>query len=469
MPRCPQGRPVLVQAGSSDTGRRFAARHAEAVFTAHMEKRTAQEFYADLEARWRAPKAGVPDQVLILPGLSPMIGSTEAEAKRMARELNELADPEVGRKRLSGRFGGHDFSHLPLDKPLVPEDFPDPGSVQAARSRTEVIINIVRRDKPTLRQLLAYMAGARGHFTMAGTPEQVADLIEDWFTDGAADGFNVMPPLLPNMLEVFSAEVIPILQRRGLFRTEYSGTTLRENYGLDWPKTRVRAGRGGGVTTQTPQTKGRTDMKIVDAQIHLWHQNLPGNPAHRQITSYTAEDCLKEMDAGGVDAALIHPPGWDPNSGAIAEAAAQKYPDRFAILGNFPPDKPESRDLIAGWLKRPGMLGLRWAFTQPHQQTWMTDGTMDWVWPACEKAGIPVALMASNYLPQVGADRRTPPRPQADHRPSRPGARRPGRRRLRQYRPGLRAGSLPQRGAEGDRRRGRVRASPTRSRTFTNT
>ena len=103
----------------------------------------------------------------------------------------------------------------------------------------------------------------------------------------------------------------------------------------------------------------------------------------------------------GVDAALIHPPGWDPNSGAIAEAAAQKYPDRFAILGNFPPDKPESRDLIAGWLKRPGMLGLRWAFTQPHQQSWMTDGTMDWVWPACEKAGIPVALMASNYLPQV--------------------------------------------------------------------
>jgi len=142
-------------------------------------------------------------------------------------------------------------------------------------------------------------------------------------------------------------------------------------------------------------------MKIVDAQIHLWHQNLPANAAHRQITSWTAEDCLEEMDAAGVDAALIHPPGWDPNSGAIAEAAAQKYPNRFAILGNFPPDKPESRDLIAGWKNRPGMLGLRWAFTQPHQQSWMTDGTMDWVWPACEKAGIPVALMASNYLPQV--------------------------------------------------------------------
>src|SRR3954462_12565090 len=235
MPRCPQGRPVLVQAGPSDTGRRFAARHAEAVFTAHMAKATAQEFYADLK-RLAAAEGRDPAQVLILPGLSPMIAGTEAEAQRLARETNELTDPEVGRKRLSGRFGGHDFSHLPLDRPLVPEDFPDPGSVQAARSRTEVIINIVRRDKPTLRQLLAYMAGARGHFTMTGTPEQVADLIEDWFTDGAADGFNLMPPLLPNMLEVFSAEVIPLLQQRGLFRTQYSGTTLREHYGLDWPK-----------------------------------------------------------------------------------------------------------------------------------------------------------------------------------------------------------------------------------------
>ncbi len=234
MPRCPQGRPVLVQAGSSDTGRRFAARHADAVFTAHLEKRTAQEFYADLKALV-AEEGRSPDQVVILPGLSPMIASTETEARHMAREVNELADPEVGRKRLSGRFGGHDFSHLPLDRPLSPEDFPDPGSVEAARSRTEVILNLVRRDKPTLRQVLAYLAGARGHFTAAGTPEQIADLIEDWFTDGAADGFNIMPPILPAMLDVFSAEVIPILQRRGLFRTEYAGKTLREHYGLDWP------------------------------------------------------------------------------------------------------------------------------------------------------------------------------------------------------------------------------------------
>jgi alkanesulfonate monooxygenase SsuD/methylene tetrahydromethanopterin reductase-like flavin-dependent oxidoreductase (luciferase family) len=235
MPRCPQGRPVLVQAGSSDTGRRFAARHAEAVFTAHMAKATAQEFYTDLK-RLAAAEGRDPAQILILPGLSPMIASTEAEAQRLARETNDLADPEVGRKRLSGRFGGHDFSHLPLDRPLSAEDFPDPETVQAARSRTEVILNLVRRDKLTLRQLLGYLAGARGHYVTAGTPEQIADLIEDWFTDGAADGFNVMPPLLPLQFDVFAAEVVPILRKRGLFRSEYSGTTLRQHYGLDWPR-----------------------------------------------------------------------------------------------------------------------------------------------------------------------------------------------------------------------------------------
>jgi FMN-dependent oxidoreductase (nitrilotriacetate monooxygenase family) len=252
MPRCPQGRPVFVQAGSSETGRRFAARHAEAVFTAQMEKATAKDFYADLK-RLVVEEARNPDHVLILPGLSPVIGSTEAEALRIAADLNDLSDPEVGRKRLSGRFGGHDFSHLPLDRTLSPEDFPDPATVEAARSRTEVIIGLVRREKPTLRQLLGYMAGARGHFVTAGAPEQIADLIEDWFRDGAADGFNVMPPVLPAMLEVFTAEVVPLLQRRGLFRAEYTGQTLRALYGLPRPDLTFHAAPGerlsGGAST----------------------------------------------------------------------------------------------------------------------------------------------------------------------------------------------------------------------------
>jgi alkanesulfonate monooxygenase SsuD/methylene tetrahydromethanopterin reductase-like flavin-dependent oxidoreductase (luciferase family) len=121
---------------------------------------------------------------------------------------------------------------------LTPEDFPDPGTVEAARSRTEVIIGLVRREKLTLRQLLGYMAGARGHFVTAGTPEQIADLIEDWFHDHAADGFNLMPPILPAMLEIFVAEVVPLLQRRGLFRTAYASETLRAHYGLTRPDVR---------------------------------------------------------------------------------------------------------------------------------------------------------------------------------------------------------------------------------------
>ncbi len=234
MPRSPQGRPVFVQAGSSESGRNFAARHAEAVFTAHMEKATAKDFYVDLKGRL-AGEGRKPEDVVILPGFSPIIGSTEAEAEKYGQDLNDLADPEIGLTRLSSRFGGHDFTHLPMDKTLSPEDFPDPDTVEAARSRTEIIIGFVRNEKPTMRQLLSKLAGARGHFTFAGTPEQVADLMQEWIDDGAADGFNLMPPVLPHMLDVFIAEVIPILQKRGLFRTEYEGPTLRDQLGLARP------------------------------------------------------------------------------------------------------------------------------------------------------------------------------------------------------------------------------------------
>ena len=238
LPRSPQGRPVFVQAGSSDTGKRFAARHAEAIFTAHLEKSTAKAFYVDIKNLLKE-EGRDPSQVLVLPGFSPIIGSTQAEAKRFSDELNELSDPEVGRNRMSLRFGGHDFSHLPLDKPLSPEDFPDPKLNEASRSRTEVIVGFVREHKPTLRQLLAKLAGARGHFTLEGTPEQVADVMEEWVKEGVSDGFNLMPPVLPEMLDVFVAEVVPILQKRGLFRTAYEGDTLRSHLGLARPAVRM--------------------------------------------------------------------------------------------------------------------------------------------------------------------------------------------------------------------------------------
>lgn len=234
LPRSPQGWPVLVQAGSSDAGKAFAARHAEAVFTAHIQKSTAQTFYKDIKAAVIA--AGRPaDQLLVLPGISPMIGGTEAEAKRLQQDLNELSDIDVGLARLSDRFDGYDFSHIKLDQILRPEDFPNPGDSQSSRGRTELIVGVVEREQLTMRQLLGRLAGARGHFVVAGAPEQIADVIEDWIDSGAADGFNVMPPIVPWMLDVFAEEVVPLLQRRGRFRTEYEGTTLREHYGLERP------------------------------------------------------------------------------------------------------------------------------------------------------------------------------------------------------------------------------------------
>ncbi|MBI3325565.1 MAG: amidohydrolase family protein [Nitrospinae bacterium] len=143
-------------------------------------------------------------------------------------------------------------------------------------------------------------------------------------------------------------------------------------------------------------------MLTVDAQVHIWENGLPTNPAHRQISRFSKEDLLKEMDAAGVDAAVIHPPGWDPQANEVAVEAARQHPNRLAILGNFPLDRPESRGLIDGWKQRPGMRGLRFALLQPHQRTWPTDGTMDWLWPAAERAGLPVALLAANFLPVVG-------------------------------------------------------------------
>ncbi|MCK1274655.1 LLM class flavin-dependent oxidoreductase [Bradyrhizobium sp. 61] len=232
VPRSPQGRPVFVQAGASTDGRAFAARYAEAIFTAHLQKESALAFYSDIKTQARA-LGRRPDQIVILPGISAAIGSTEAEAQRVWEELNELAHPSVGLSRLSNRFGGHDFSHLKLDQVLSADDFPDPSQVEASRSRAQLITAYVARERPTLRRLLHSLAGARGHFTATGTPEQIADIIEDWFVSGAADGFNVMPPILPTQFAVFTEQVVPLLRKRGLFRSEYRDGTLRDRLGLD--------------------------------------------------------------------------------------------------------------------------------------------------------------------------------------------------------------------------------------------
>ncbi|MFI7668891.1 LLM class flavin-dependent oxidoreductase [Nocardia sp. NPDC049526] len=236
-PRTPQGHPVLVQAGASNDGRAFAGQYAEAIFTAHQRLEDAQAFYADIKAK-AAEFGRDAEQIKILPGISPFIGDTEAAAKQLEREFNELTVPEYGLKQLEG-IAGESLRNLPLDEPVPLELFSDAGDVtDNERSRRQVVAGIVQRERPTVRGLLHRLAGARGHRVFAGTPEQVADTIEEWFRSGAADGFNVMPPYYPGGLEVFAEQVVPILQRRGLFRTEYTGTTLRDHFGLPRPESR---------------------------------------------------------------------------------------------------------------------------------------------------------------------------------------------------------------------------------------
>ena len=143
-------------------------------------------------------------------------------------------------------------------------------------------------------------------------------------------------------------------------------------------------------------------MQIVDAQIHVWGRGLPSNLAHRQVTAFPTEEAVGLMDAGGVDAAVIHPPGWDPGATAMAFAAVRTSPGRFAIMGALPLDRPESRALVASWRSQPGMLGLRYGFLQEPLRGCLEDGTLDWLWAAAERAGVPIALLATDSLPAVG-------------------------------------------------------------------
>ena len=143
-------------------------------------------------------------------------------------------------------------------------------------------------------------------------------------------------------------------------------------------------------------------MRIVDAQIHLWGSGLPSNMAHRQVTSFTTEEAVGLMDEGGVDAAVIHPPGWDPNATEMAFKAVRDFPGRFAILGAFPLSQPDKRALVETWRSQPGMLGLRYGFLQEPMRGWLADGTLDWLWAAAERAGVPIAMLATDSLPHIG-------------------------------------------------------------------
>ena len=166
----------------------------------------------------------------------PVIGDTEREARELDAELERLISPEYAKRQLAERFQ-LDPDDLHLDSPL-PADLPAEDQIEGAKSRYTLIVDLARRENLTVRQLIARLGGGRGHRTFTGTPVQVADAIEEWFDNGAADGFNIMPAVLPSGLEAFVDQVVPILQERGRYRTEYEGATLRDRYGLPRPANR---------------------------------------------------------------------------------------------------------------------------------------------------------------------------------------------------------------------------------------
>jgi alkanesulfonate monooxygenase SsuD/methylene tetrahydromethanopterin reductase-like flavin-dependent oxidoreductase (luciferase family) len=229
----PQGRPVVVQAGGSTDGRRLASRVGEVIFSAEQDLEAARRFRAELR-RGAADFGRDPDGLVVLPGLSTVLGSTESEARARRELLDEILPDAYARGRLGGQLG-LDLSTLPDDEPIPPELLPEPDAAGGSQTFYRVVRDHVLRERPTLRQLLKHLSGGGGHRIVTGTPEQVADDIETWFRAGAADGFNVMPDVLPSGFDDFADHLVPELRRRGLFRTDYEGTTLRDHLGLGLP------------------------------------------------------------------------------------------------------------------------------------------------------------------------------------------------------------------------------------------
>jgi FMN-dependent oxidoreductase (nitrilotriacetate monooxygenase family) len=230
--RSAQGRPIIVQAGTSEQGQDIAAASADIVFTAMIDLQPAQAYYASVKGRLGRHGRAETDLV-IMPGLLPVVGRTQAEAEDKFAHLQNLTHPLVGLQNLYGPMG--DLSAYDLDGPV-----PEPADPEL-RSRAKVLLDLARRDNLTIRQLYMQASIGRGHRVVIGTPAQIADTMQEWVESKAADGFNIIPAHLPGGGEDFVAEVVPELQRRGAFRTAYEGRTLRENLGLPSPKSRYAA------------------------------------------------------------------------------------------------------------------------------------------------------------------------------------------------------------------------------------
>jgi FMN-dependent oxidoreductase (nitrilotriacetate monooxygenase family) len=227
--RTPQGRPVVAQAGSSEPGKELAARTADVVFTAQTELDAAQAFYADVKARL-ARYGREPDDLKIMPGITPIVGRTMEEAQEKFQYLQDLLSDDVAISSLTRFTKGMDMSKYPLDGPL-----PDLPESNSAKSRQQLVVDMARKNNMTLREVARSVSAAQGHRMLVGTAQYIADQMQEWLEADAADGFNVICNYYPAPFDAFAEQVIPELQRRGIFRTEYEGKTLRENLGLKVP------------------------------------------------------------------------------------------------------------------------------------------------------------------------------------------------------------------------------------------
>ncbi|WP_431281449.1 LLM class flavin-dependent oxidoreductase [Humitalea sp. 24SJ18S-53] len=226
--RSPQGRPVIIQAGSSGVGQALAARTADVVFTSQLLLDGARDFHAGFKARV-AGFGRDPASVALMPGLVPFIGRTRQEAQDSLARLTEEIPPATAFAALKHRLG-HDVSDYPLDGPvpaLPPSD--------TLQYHATLLTDYARRQNMTLRDLYKMVASGMGQLMLCGTPTDIADRIEEWYRAGAADGFMVMPPWYPGPFELFVEHVVPDLQRRGIFRREYTGSTLRDHLGIPRP------------------------------------------------------------------------------------------------------------------------------------------------------------------------------------------------------------------------------------------
>ena len=226
--RPPQGHPVLIQAGASDAGKALAVRIADVVFSVQQNKAAAVTFRQGLKAAAIAIGRN-PAHLKVMPGVCPIVGRTEQEAREKLAALAAFQDPVAAMKVLSERIG-HDLSKFPLDEPL-----PELPHSQQMQGHAVTLTELARAKGMTLRELRDYASAAMGHRLILGTPEQVADDLIEWLDAGAADGFNIMPPWFPGALDDFVNLVVPILQARGRFRRDYTGSTLREHFGIPKP------------------------------------------------------------------------------------------------------------------------------------------------------------------------------------------------------------------------------------------